>query len=117
MSRLDQRLGDRPQPERGDGPVGCVGGRHAKAGREAHDPSLGQRPADDQQADRADGRGDREAEDETAERERGIHWVLLDHEKTPSAFVPGASLVRCRAPPGAQAQIEVARLGPSCDGG
>ena len=35
--------------------------------------ALGERPADDQQADRADGGRDREAEDEAAERERGIH--------------------------------------------
>ncbi len=46
-----------------------------QSGDQSVEPALGKRPADDEKADRADGGRDREAEDEAAERERGIHWV------------------------------------------
>ena len=38
-------------------------------------PPLREGPADDEEADRADGGRDREAKDEATERERGIHEV------------------------------------------
>ena len=94
LTGVDQHVRDRAQAEGRDRPVRRVRGRHAEAGDQPVQLALGERPADDQQADRADGGGDREAEDEAAERERGIHessfrWVVT--RKTPSASA-GASL-------------------------
>ena len=70
-----------------------------------YQPALGERPADDEQADRTDRGRDREAEDEAAERERGIHWVSFrvdGHRKTPSASVPGRHSCWWSAPVGAR---------------
>jgi len=46
-----------------------------ETGDEAIQPPLRHGPADDEQADRPDRRGDRESEHEAAKRERGIHVV------------------------------------------
>ena len=75
LPRVHQRVRDRRQPERGDRSIRGVGRRDAEPRDQPVEPSLGEGAADDEQADRADRGGDREAEDKSAERERGIHWV------------------------------------------
>ena len=74
---VGEHLRDRTESECGDRPVRPVGGRHAETRRQADHPTFGQRPPDDEQADRANRRGDGEPEDEATERECGIHWCSL----------------------------------------
>ena len=71
-----EQAGDRGQPERGDPGIGRVGGGDAKPGDEPVQLTVRDRAPDREQADRADGGRDREADDQAAERERKIEFHL-----------------------------------------
>ncbi|MNP34742.1 hypothetical protein D3C76_1280460 [compost metagenome] len=60
----DQRGNERSNAERPDKAVDRVGGRRAQASGKACAPTLGKTALNAQQADRSDGRGDAESDDQ-----------------------------------------------------
>jgi len=72
-SAIDQNVGHGRQAERGDRPVGRIGGGHAQTGDEAYGPPLRQGASDAQQGDRTDRGRDRGSKDKAPEEQREIH--------------------------------------------
>ena len=86
-----------------------------RPGHETDDPALGQRAADDEQADRPDRGRDREAEDDAPGEQLGIHVSILRIRETPSASLRAFGGLWWRPSPGASHQVEPALEGPCCD--
>jgi hypothetical protein len=64
--QTNEKVGEECETEGGDDAVDGIGGGDAQPGDETRESSVCERAANGEDADRSDGRGDRDADDEAA---------------------------------------------------